>query len=61
VGEVAAMIAMCAGLALMLFVKFETQIAWTWYVVIGTAGTFATGLILSFLIKETLPGKTTGA
>ena len=61
VGEVAAMIAMCAGLALMLFVKFETQIAWTWYVVIGTAGTFTTGLILSFLIKETLPGKTTGA
>jgi solute:Na+ symporter, SSS family len=61
VGEIAAMIAMCTGLALMLFVKFETSIAWTWYVVIGTAGTFATGLILSFLIKEHPTGKTTGA
>jgi len=64
VGELAAMIAMCVGLVLMLYVKFETSIAWTWYVVIGTAGTFAAGLAASTLFpmkgaKENPSGKTT--
>ncbi len=64
VGEMAAMIAMCVGLVLMLYVKFETSIAWTWYVVIGTAGTFAAGLAASTLFpergaKENPSGKTT--
>ena len=61
VGETAAMIAMCAGLALMLYVKFETAIAWTWYVVIGTAGTFAAGMAASFFLKEKRAGKTKSA
>ena len=34
----AAMIAMIAGLVLMLFVKQWTHIAFTWYVLIGTVG-----------------------
>ncbi len=64
VGELAAMIAMCVGLALMLYVKFETTIAWTWYVVIGTAGTFAAGLAASTVFprtdaKENRSGKAT--
>jgi SSS family solute:Na+ symporter len=64
VGELAAMIAMCVGLLLMLYVKFETSIAWTWYVVIGTAGTFAAGLAASAFFpesgaKENPSGKTT--
>jgi hypothetical protein len=52
VGEIAAMCGMVAGLALMLYVRFATPIAFTWYVVIGTAMTFATGLLVSFVLKE---------
>jgi SSS family solute:Na+ symporter len=52
VGEVAAMIAMCVGFALMAYVKFGTTIAWTWYVLIGTTATFATGLVASAFLKE---------
>jgi len=52
VGETAAMIAMCVGLALMLYIRFATPIAWTWYVVIGSSATFATGLFCSFILKE---------
>lgn len=46
-GEGAAMTAMIAGLATMLYVKQFTSIAWTWYVLIGTAATFLTGLTVS--------------
>jgi len=49
----AAIIAMLAGLALMLYVRFETSIAFTWYVVIGTAATFSTGYVMSLFLKET--------
>jgi len=52
VGEVAAMWAMSAGLVLMLYIRFATPIAWTWYVVIGTAATFLTGWVASFMVKE---------
>ena len=53
VGEVAAMIAMVVGLAVMLYVRFATPIAFTWYVLIGTSATFLTGLIVSLFLKET--------
>jgi solute:Na+ symporter, SSS family len=52
VGESAAMCGMAAGLALMIYVRFETSIAFTWYVLIGTAATFFTGLVASFFWKE---------
>jgi SSS family transporter len=52
VGEIAAMCGMIAGLALMLYVRFATPIAFTWYVLIGTSMTFATGLLASFVVKE---------
>jgi SSS family transporter len=55
VGEIAAMCGMVAGLALMLYVRFATPIAFTWYVVIGTAMTFITGLLASIFVKES-PG-----
>ena len=57
VGENAAMFGMCAGLGLMLYVKFDTSIAWTWYVLIGTAGTFAAGFAASLAMKEDPSGK----
>jgi SSS family transporter len=52
VGEIAAMCGMVAGLALMLYVRFATPIAFTWYVLIGTAMTFGTGLAASYVVQE---------
>jgi SSS family solute:Na+ symporter len=52
VQQTSAMIAMIAGLLLMIYVSAETRIAFTWYVVIGTAGTFLTGYVLSLFLKE---------
>jgi SSS family transporter len=52
VGELAAMCAMACGLVLMLYIRFFTPIAWTWYVLIGSSATFALGLALSFLFRE---------
>ena len=43
---------MVAGLALMLYVRFATPIAWTWYVLIGTSATFAVGLAVSVWTKD---------
>jgi len=59
VGEVAAMCGMAAGLALLLYVRFFTPIAWTWYVLIGTSATFAIGFATSYIFREKSPGTTT--
>jgi SSS family solute:Na+ symporter len=56
VGEIAAMCAMASGLLLMLYIRFFTPIAWTWYVLIGSSVTFAIGLAASFLFRENRPG-----
>jgi SSS family solute:Na+ symporter len=53
VGEKAAMWAMPVGLAVMLYVRFATPIAFTWYVAIGATATFAMGLGTSLFVKET--------
>jgi Na+/proline symporter len=47
-----AMIGMIAGLLLMIFIRLQTTIAFTWYVVIGTAATFSTGYVMSLFLKE---------
>jgi Na+/proline symporter len=52
VGEVGAMTGMVAGLAVMLYVKFLTPIAWTWYVLIGTSVTFLTGWLVSLGVTD---------
>jgi Na+/proline symporter len=51
-GERAAMVGMAAGLAVMLYVKFQTDVAWTWYVLIGTSCTFAVAWLASFAVRE---------
>jgi Na+/proline symporter len=51
-GEGAAMFGMTAGLLTMLFVKTQTSIAWTWYVLIGTAVTFLAAYGASFVLRE---------
>ena len=56
VGEKAAMAGMMAGFAVMIYVKFFTPIAWTWYVVIGTSVTFLAGLLMSRAWKEAAGG-----
>ncbi len=52
VQEKSAMVAMLAGLLLMIYVAAATRIAFTWYVVIGTTATFLTGYVLSLLLRE---------
>jgi solute:Na+ symporter, SSS family len=41
--ESGAMIGMLAGLLVTLYVRFFTNIAWTWYLLLGTAVTFTIG------------------
>jgi len=45
--ETAAICGVIAGLGAILYIHFYTPIAWTWYVLIGTAVTFGTGLVVS--------------
>lgn len=52
VQEGAAVVGMLAGLILMLYVKFFTSIAWTWYVMIGTTVTFAVGWTASLVSQR---------
>ena len=46
-GEWAAVAGVVAGLAAILYVRFATPIAWTWYVLIGTVVTFGVGMLAS--------------
>ncbi len=52
VRENAAMVGMVAGLITMICVFTLTHIAFTWYVLIGTAATFGVGWTASFLMGE---------
>jgi SSS family transporter len=51
-GEMSAATGMVAGLAVMIYVKGFTTIAWTWYVVIGASVTFLVGCLMSLLERE---------
>lgn len=42
-----AIVAMLCGLSMMFYVRFATPIAFTWYVLIGSATTFAVGVAVS--------------
>ena len=55
VGEIGAMVGMAAGLLMMLYISSATPIAWTWYVLIGTATTFMAGWIASWIGSWLLP------
>ncbi|HEX5709256.1 MAG TPA: sodium:solute symporter [Pyrinomonadaceae bacterium] len=48
VSEPPALIGMLASLAFMLYIRFWTPIAWTWYVLIGSAVTFLVAWAASF-------------
>jgi solute:Na+ symporter, SSS family len=51
-GENGAMVGMVVSLLTMLFVKTQTTIAWTWYVLIGTAATMSSGYLFSLVMQE---------
>jgi SSS family transporter len=53
--EGAAIAGVVAGLAVILYVNFRTPIAWTWYVLIGTAVTFGVALAASWFEKPLPP------
>lgn len=55
VRENAAMTGMIAGLVTMIAVRVFTTIAFTWYVLIGTAATFAVGWAASLVLREDPP------
>jgi solute:Na+ symporter, SSS family len=48
----AAIAGVVIGLIAVLYVRFRTPIAFTWYVLIGTAATFAGGWIASLLLER---------
>src|SRR5229473_4333618 len=60
VQENSAMVGMIAGLVLMICVKQWTHVAFTWYVLIGTAATFLTGYVTSQLLGESSSERKTG-
>jgi hypothetical protein len=51
-GQNAAIAGVIAGAMVMLFVKFETKIPFTWWVLIGSAVTFGVGWLASFAEKS---------
>jgi Na+/proline symporter len=51
-GENAAIAGVAAGAVVMLYVKFATNIAFTWWVLIGSAATFGVGYGASFVVRE---------
>jgi solute:Na+ symporter, SSS family len=59
-GERAAIAGILAGLTAILYVKFFTLIAFTWWVTIGSTVTFAAGWLGSFVIPEKQPEQNNG-
>ena len=58
--EVGAMAGMLVSLLTMFYVKRYTTIAWTWYVLIGSATTISVGYLSSFaFVRKNLPPKNT--
>lgn len=52
VQERAAMFGMLVGFVVMIFIRFATPVAWTWYVLIGSSATFASALLASLALGE---------
>jgi SSS family transporter len=57
VSERSAMVGMSCGVAVNLYVRFGTPIAWTWYVLIGSAVTIATALAASAVLDRESAGE----
>ncbi len=57
VSEPPALVGMTAGIIVMLYVRFATPIAWTWYVLFGSAITFAVAWAASYAFAPAPPEK----
>ena len=55
VGQTAALVGLVMGLAGMTWIFFATDLAWPWFALVGSAGTFAVGLAASFIWPRTDP------
>jgi SSS family transporter len=53
VGQRAALAGLVAGLTGMTYIFFATSLAWPWYALVGSLGTFAVGLTASYLWPRT--------
>ncbi len=49
--ETAALTGMLASIALMLFIKFFTPLAWTWYVLVGSLTTLLIAWLVSLIVR----------
>jgi SSS family transporter len=57
VGQRAALTGLVIGLAGMIWLFFATPLAWPWYALVGSAGTFIVGLAASYVWKrKSVPG-----
>lgn len=52
VGETAAMVGMSMSLLVMLYINWHKLVAFTWYVMIGTAVTVSCGYAASFVLRD---------
>ncbi|HEY0658241.1 MAG TPA: sodium:solute symporter [Pyrinomonadaceae bacterium] len=52
VSQTPALVGMSASILLMLFIRFYTPLAWTWYVLIGSLTTFAVAWLASFIFDS---------
>jgi len=55
VGQRAALAGLVVGLAGMLVVFFATPLAWPWFALVGSLGTFAFGLAASYIWPREMP------
>ncbi len=51
-GEIHAMLGVAAGLCVIVYVRFQTTVAWTWYVPIGSVTTFLTAYLASLIFRN---------
>lgn len=56
VGENGTVTGVVAGLSAVLYLKFGTDVAWTWYVIVGSLSTFLVGALFSPFVDRTPKG-----
>jgi Na+/proline symporter len=56
VGENGTVAGVIAGLAAVVYLKFGTNVAWTWYVIVGSLTTFIVGSLVSPFVDRAPKG-----
>jgi hypothetical protein len=54
VNHLSALTGLVGGLALMTYIKFGTDLAWPWFVLVGSSATFLIGLATSLILEKPL-------